>query len=132
MALRKRYRYQLTKYEKNDLFRAIEGSSVPVAGFGLSEKRVKLFAVSSGFLGRNFGMGSRSSRTVTIIRHRGTSSVFGVIRTQYDRFKVQHGAGGRGPESMVLHEWVTTANDDVEWLDVVGSAGTGPVKFAGS
>jgi hypothetical protein len=111
--MRERYRYQLTKYEKNDLFRAIDGSGVPVIDFELSEERVKPFIRSSISLARFLSIGTRVPRTVTIIRHARTSSAFGVVKTQYDWFKVQYETGGRKPESVVLGNWTLSANEDV-------------------
>jgi hypothetical protein len=115
--MRERYSYQLSRFEKNDLFRVIEGSAVPVSGFELSEEHIKLIFRPPDFLFPLLPFRHREPRTVTVIRHAGTSSVFGVVQTQYACFLAQYETGGRMPESVVVREWVPF--DDIGWPDVL-------------
>lgn len=118
--MRERYSYQLSKFEKNDLFRVIEGSAVPVAGFELSEAHIKLIIrPSDSLVPLLLPLWHLKRRTVTIIRHAGTSSVFGIVQTQYACFQAQYETGGRMPESVVLRKWVPF--EDIGWTDVLKS-----------
>jgi hypothetical protein len=118
------YTYQLTKFERNDLFRAIEGIGIPLVGFELSERREEVFITGIYFGSFSLGnLGHRASRPITMIRHQETASVFGVAKVQYDSFRMQYETAGRRPEWMVLN-CLKSYDDKFNWSGVLGSVRT--------
>jgi hypothetical protein len=74
----------LTKYQRNDLFRAVEASSVPITEFELREY---------GQLGNN---------PTALIRHPNSKSVFGIRRLEKEQFEVRTAVGRNKDEERLF------------------------------
>jgi hypothetical protein len=115
---RRGYEYQLSKFEKNYLFLALQKISVPITGFELSEKSVKVFQAAVSIKGLE--LGTRPRRCATIIRHMETASIFSVVKVQHTSFRVQYETGDRQPEWQVLN-YRDSTKDTYHWSGVIGS-----------
>lgn len=103
-------RYPLSKDQRNDLYRAIEASSVPVTDFELTE------AIARS--GRAF-LRSSEPCPVTVIRHLASGSMCCINRGEMGRFWIgqQLGAEGDLLENWRRSSWVIT-----RWGKVVSAA----------
>jgi len=119
----------LSKRQRNDLFQAVELSGVPVTEFELSEEAAHLRVSLGGF---------RSSRPVTVIRHRTSGAAFYIrpLPREYAGpgdfsrgrvFQVEEQAEAAGTDllkkwhapSSSLCDWPTVADRAREWATKV-------------
>jgi hypothetical protein len=116
---RRRYGYELSKFEKNYLFVTLQKINVPITGYELSEKSVKAFSSLMSIKGHSLGKQAR--RSATIIRHGETASIFSVVKVDNTSFRVQYDTGDRQPEWTVLN-YRSPARETYLWSGVIGSA----------
>lgn len=119
MRTRRGYGYQLSKFERNELFLALQSPDVPIAGFELGEESIKVF--DTAFTIKSMPLGKRIRRTATIIRHRETVSIFSVVKVQHNQFRAQYDSGERKPEWQVLN-YDDSAGENISWSRVLGYA----------
>jgi len=117
---RRSYEYELSKFEKNYLFVALRQIAVPITGFELSEKSVKVFYPVL-FTKTRAPLGKRVRRRATIIHHKETASIFSVVKFEHSRFLVHYDTGDRQPEWQVLN-YRDSAGDTYNWSGVTGAA----------
>jgi hypothetical protein len=109
-------RHELTKRQRNDLFRVIEGSGIPVLDFELVvERRFVYASPRSDFLLFD------GKRPITIIRHAKTMSVFGVIQITRGEFNPRYDTDRPLAEKPLLRYWNREAGD-CTWEDILRHA----------
>ncbi len=102
-------RYPLSKDQRNDLFRAIESSSVPVTDFELTE--------AIAHTGRGF-LRSDESFPVTMIRHLTSGSMCCINQDGLRRFWVGQQTGAEGE---LLENWRRSSWMITRWEKVVAT-----------
>src|SRR5271170_4882464 len=105
-------RYRLSRHHMNDLFRAIESSSIPISDFELTQITLP------------FDMTSKDERMryswpVTTIYHLNTSSIFAIAQFYGERFRLRSQWGYRGSENEFFGEWPSEPGTHQSWETVL-------------